>query len=97
MKQSAEVQSAMEFFATAHSFPEGCHAYKNEVYFCRQISMRFTAHTQGAFSQRSCGESPGAKFLRVSADCRTPVRGQAVKQSAEMQTALEFFATAVML
>ena len=32
VNQSAEVQSAMEFFATAHSFPEGCQAYKNEVY-----------------------------------------------------------------
>ena len=26
--------------------------------------------------------------------CRTPFRGQAVKQSAEMRSALEFFATA---
>ena len=32
---------------------------------------------------------------RVSSeDRRTPVRGQAVKQSAEMRSALEFFATA---
>ena len=31
-ESGAEVQSALEFFATAHSFPEGCQAYKNEVY-----------------------------------------------------------------
>ena len=36
-----------------------------------------------------------AKLQRVSSeDCRTPFRGQAVKQSAEMRSALEFFATA---
>ena len=35
------------------------------------------------------------KLQRVSSeDCRTPFRGQAVKQSAELQSALEFFATA---
>ena len=45
--------------------------------------------------QRRCGESPRAKLQRVSSeDCRTPVRGQAVEQSAEMRSALEFFATA---
>ena len=34
------------------------------------------------------------KFQRVSSeDHRTPVRGQTVKQSAEMRSALEFFAT----
>ena len=39
---------------------------------------------------------PRAKLQRVSSeDCRTPVCGQAVKQSAEMQSALEFFATAL--
>ena len=32
MNQSAEVRSALEFFATAQSFREGCQAYKNEVY-----------------------------------------------------------------
>ena len=41
------------------------------------------------FSQQRCGESHRAKLQRVSSeDCRTPVRGQAVKQSAEMRSAL---------
>ena len=45
-------------------------------------------------AHRRCGESPSAKLQRVSSeDCRTPVRGQ-VKQSAEMRSALELFATA---
>ena len=47
-----------------------------------------------ACSQRRCGESPRAKLQRVSSeDRRTPVCGQAVKQSAVMRSALEFFAT----
>ena len=32
MEQSAEMRSALEFFATGQSFREGCQAYKNEVY-----------------------------------------------------------------
>ena len=45
-------------------------------------------------SQRRCGESPRVKLQRVSSeDRRTPVCGQAVKQSAVMRSALEFFAT----
>ena len=58
-------------------------------------TMAFLA-TQGAFSHRRCGESPCAKLQRrvSSEDCRTPVRGQTVKQSAEMRSALEFFAIA---
>ena len=32
MKQSAEMRSAMVFFATAHSCRVFCQAYKNEVY-----------------------------------------------------------------
>ena len=48
-----------------------------------------------ACSQRSCGESLRSKLQRVSSeDLRTPVLGQAVNQSAEMRSALEFFATA---
>ena len=44
---------------------------------------------------RCCGESPRVKFQRVSSeDCSTPVRGQAVNQSAEIQSAFVFFATA---
>ena len=59
------------------------------------LKVVFTARTQGAFSQRSCGESPRAKLQRVSSeDRRSPVLGQAVFQSAEMRSALEFFATA---
>ena len=46
-------------------------------------------------AQRRCGESPRSKLQRVSSeDLRTPVLGQAVNQSAEMRSALEFFATA---
>ena len=32
VEQSAEMRSALEFFATGQSFREGCQAYKNEVY-----------------------------------------------------------------
>ena len=40
-------------------------------------------------------ETPRVKFERVSSeDCRTPVRGQTVKQSTEIRSAFEFFATA---
>ena len=47
----------------------------------------FQFRTQGACSQRRCDETPRAKFQRVSSeDCRTPVRGQAVKQSSEFQS-----------
>ena len=47
-----------------------------------------------ACSQRRCGESPHVKLQRVSSENhRTQVRGQAVKQSSEIQSALEFFAT----
>ena len=46
-------------------------------------------------AQRRCGESLRSKLQKVSSeDRRTPVLGQAVNQSAEMQSALEFFATA---
>ena len=47
-----------------------------------------------ACSYRRCGESPRAKLQRLpSEDFRTPVCGQAVKQSAEMRSVLEFLAT----
>ena len=53
------------------------------------ISVSFALHTQGACSRPRCVESPGAKLQRVSSeDCRTAIRGQAVKQSAEMRSAL---------
>ena len=58
--------------------------------YCRQISIHSTEITP------RCGESPRVKFQRVSSeDCSTPVRGQAVNQSAELRSA--FFATAQML
>ena len=47
------------------------------------FKVGFTARTQGACSQRRCGESPSAKS---SEDRKTPVRGQAVKQNAEMRS-----------
>ena len=54
----------------------------------------FAARAQGACSHRRCGESPRVKLQGVSSeDLRTPICGQAVKQSAEMRSALEFFAT----
>ena len=38
-------------------------------------------------SHRRCGESPRVKFQRMSSeDCRTPVRGQTVKQNAKMRS-----------
>ena len=44
--------------------------------------LGFAARTQGACSQRRCGESPHAKLQRVSSeDCRTPDRGQATSRS----------------
>ena len=46
-------------------------------------------------SSVSTSESPRANLQSVSSeDHRTPVRGQAVEQSPEMRSALEFFATA---
>ena len=44
--------------------------------------------TQGACSQRRCGENPCAKLKRrvSSEDCRTPFRGHAAKQSAKMRS-----------
>ena len=55
-----------------------------------------SAHT-GSMFPTTLWESPRAKFQRLSSeDCRTPVRGQAVDQSAEFRSALEFFATAQM-
>ena len=40
-----------------------------------------------ACSHRRCGESPRVKFQRMSSeDCRTPVRGQTVKQNAKMRS-----------
>ena len=48
-------------------------------------------------TQRRCGESPRSKFQRMSTeDLKATVLGQAVNQSAEMRSALEFFATAQM-
>ena len=59
-----------------------------------QKSASQRAHREHA-PNRLCGESPLAKLQRVSSeDRKTPVCGQAVKQSAEMRSALEFFATA---
>ena len=51
------------------------------------FKVGFTARTQGACSQRRCGESPSAKLQSVSSeDCRTQVLRQAVKQNAEMRS-----------
>ena len=53
-----------------------------------------SAHT-GSMFPMTLWESPRSKIQRFSSgDFRTPVRGQAVKQSAMMRSALEFFATA---
>ena len=53
-----------------------------------------SAHT-GSMFPITLWESPCSKIQRLSSgDFRTPVRGQAVKQSAMMRSALEFFATA---
>ena len=58
------------------------------------VDSSCSAHREHA-SNDVVGESPRAKLQRVSSeDRRTPVCGQAVEQSAEMRSALEFFATA---
>ena len=58
VNQSAEVQSALEFFATAHLFREGYQPYKNEVYLCRQSSMRLhSAHTGSILPTKLWGKS----------------------------------------
>ena len=60
------------------------------------FKVGFTARTQGACSQRRCGERLHVKLQSVSSeDCRTPVRGHSAKQNAEIRSA--FFATAQML
>ena len=52
------------------------------------------AHT-GSMLPTTLWESPRSKLQKVSSeDRRTPVLGQAVNQSAELWSALEFFATA---
>ena len=96
MNQSSELRSALEFFATAHSCRVFFQAYKNEVYLLPTELDEASQRTHREhFSQRRCCESPRAKLQRVSSeDYRTPVRGQAVNQSAEMRSVLEFFATA---
>ena len=71
--------------AVSVSFSRQCCRWQCGQSWRSFIKVGFTARTQGACSQPRCGESPRAKLQRVSSeDCRTPVRGQAVKQSAEM-------------
>ena len=89
----SQVSSAL-LGSSSSSHPQACDAIPRPM---RRISSEldrkrcFTARTQGACSQQRCGESPRAKLQRVSSDDRrTPVCGQAVKQSAEMRSALEF-------
>ena len=95
VNHSAEVQSALEFFATAHSCRVLSGLQERSLPFADRARRGFAAHTQGAFSQRRCCESSRAKLQSVLSEvCRTPVCGQAVKQSAEMRSALVFFATA---
>ena len=60
----------------------------------RGAKYAHSAHTGNMFPM-TLWESPRSKIQRFSSgDFRTPVRGQAVKQSAMMRSALEFFATA---
>ena len=55
--------------------------------FSGRSRLGFTAHTQGAFSQRRCVGNPHVQLQRVSLeDSRTQVRGQTVKQSPEMRS-----------
>ena len=68
----------------------GVDVKRHVFYLAQTLRAQATpfAHTQGACSQRRCGESPRSNLQRVSSeDCRTPFRGQAVKLSAEMRSA----------
>ena len=96
MNQSAEMRSSLEFFATAHLFPEGHQPYKNEVYLLPTELDEASQRTHREHSPNEVvGNSSRAKLQSVSSeDSRSPVLGQAVNQSAEMRSAWEFFATA---
>ena len=95
VKRSAKMRSALEFFATAQSCREGCQAYKNEVYVLPTELDEASQRTHREHSPNDVVGKVPVRSCRVSSeDSRTPVCGQAVKQSAEMQSALEFFATA---
>ena len=106
MNQCTEMRSVLDFFdvhfrafnctgftlpilRVGHGEPRGSEHFKTKP----RVSL--PDEINGACSQRRCGESPRSKLQRVSSeDLRTPVLGQAVNQSAEVQSAMEFFATA---
>ena len=94
MNQSAEVRSALEFFATAQSFREGCQAYKNEVYLLPTELDEVSQRTHREHSPNGVVGKVPVQSLRVSSvDRRTAARGQTVKQCTELQSALDFFST----
>ena len=63
--------------------------------FGRSSSGEKHGHTVWAVEAWYFGESPRAKLHRVSSEeRRTPFRGQAVHQSTEVRSVLDFFATA---
>ena len=94
MELSAEVRSALEFFATAQSFREGCQAYKNEVYLLPTELDEVSQRTHREHSPNGVVGKVLVQSLRVSSeDRRTAARGQTVKQCTELQSALDFFST----
>ena len=77
----------------------GVDVKRHVFYLAQTLRAQATpsAHTQGACSQRRCGESPRSLLLRESSeDLSTPVLGQAVNQSAELRSAFVFFLAALL-
>ena len=58
MELSVEVRSALEFFATAQSFREGCQAYKNEVYLLPTMLDEASQRTHREYSPNGVVGSP---------------------------------------
>ena len=66
VNQRAEVRSAMEFFARARSFPEGCHAYKNEVYL---FPTELDEASQRTHREHSPNDDVGKISVRSCKEC----------------------------
>ena len=96
VNQSAEVQSAMEFFATAHSFPEGCQAYKNEVYL---VPTDLVEASQRTHREHSPSDVEGKVPVRSCRECHQETADhqfvdKQLSRVFELRSALEIFATA---
>ena len=79
VNQIAEVQSALEFFATAHLFPDGFQAYKNEVYL---LPSELDEASQRTHREQSSNEVVGKVPVR---SCREFYQKSAEHQFVDRQ------------